>query len=113
MLARVVKCQSKSGRIDQLGDKLSNDVLPMLQMQPGFVDFLALSDKTDPTKLLCISFWTSGEDAEGYHRRHYYAIADALKAVVESPPTLETFVVSVSTVASHCDRQSCLSIQPR
>jgi quinol monooxygenase YgiN len=98
MFARVVKCQSKSGRIDQLGDTLCNDVLPMLQKQPGFVDFLALYDKTDPEKLLCISFWTSREDAEGYHRRHYDAIADTLRAVVKSPPTLETFGVSVSTV---------------
>jgi hypothetical protein len=40
MFARVVGCRSKAGRSDQVGNKLDNEVLPILQKQPGFVDFL-------------------------------------------------------------------------
>jgi hypothetical protein len=40
MFARVVECHSKVGRSEQVGNKLENDVLPILQKQPGFVDFL-------------------------------------------------------------------------
>ena len=97
MLARVVECQSKVGRSEQVGDRLENDVLPILQKQPGFVDFLTLSDKITPERLMCISFWTSREDSDEYHRQHYDTITDILMPVLESPPTLETFAVNAST----------------
>ncbi len=79
------------------GNTLENEVLPILQKQPGFVDFLTLSGKTNPERLVCISFWTSQQDAEGYHRQHYDTITDMLKRVLESPPMLEIFAVNVST----------------
>jgi heme-degrading monooxygenase HmoA len=97
MFARIVECQSKAGRSEQVGNKLVDDVLPILQKQPGFVDFLTLSDKINRKRLLCISFWTSREDAEEYHHHHYDTITDILRTVLESPPTLETFAVSAST----------------
>lgn len=97
MFARVVECQSKAGKGEQVGHKLKNDVLPILQKQPGFIDFLALSDKTNPERMVCISFWTSREDADRYHQHHYDTINDALRPILESPPMLGTFVVDVST----------------
>jgi quinol monooxygenase YgiN len=68
IFARVVECQAKEGRGVQISTKVTNEVLPILQKQPGFVDFLALSDKTNAERLVCISFWTSREDAEEYHQ---------------------------------------------
>lgn len=97
MFARVVECQAKDGRGVLIGTRVTNDVLPILQEQPGFVDFFALSDKTNTERLLCISFWVSREDAEQYHRRHYEAIANMLMPVLVSPPTLKTITVSAST----------------
>jgi quinol monooxygenase YgiN len=97
MFARVVECHSKVGRSEQVGNKLENDVLPILQKQPGFVDFLTLSDKINSERLMCISFWTSREDAEEYHRQHYDTITELLKTILESPPRLETFAVNAST----------------
>jgi heme-degrading monooxygenase HmoA len=97
MFARVVECQAKDGMGVQISTKVSNDVLPSLQKQPGFVDFFALSDKTNAERLVCISFWTSREDAEEYHRQHYETITNMLKPVLESPPTLKSFTVSAST----------------
>jgi hypothetical protein len=77
---------------------------------PGFVDFFALSDKTNAERLLCVSFWTSREgDAEEFHRYHYEMITKMLKSVLQCPPTLEIFTVGVST-AHHC--QSRLKGQP-
>jgi heme-degrading monooxygenase HmoA len=98
MFARVVECQSKDGIGMQVSAKVTNDVLPILQKQPGFVDFFALSDKTNAERLVCISFWTSREDADDRHRWHYETIANMLKAVLESPPTMKVFAVSASTV---------------
>ena len=98
MFARVVECQSKEGIGMQVSAKVTNDVLPVLQKQPGFVDFFALSDKTNAERLVCISFWTSREEVDERHRWHYETIANMLKASLESPPTLKVFAVSASTV---------------
>jgi hypothetical protein len=97
MFARVVECHSKVGRSEEVGNKLENDVLPILQKQPGFVDFLTLSDRINTERLMCISFWTLREDAEEDHRQHYYLITDMLKPVLDSPPTLKIFAVNAST----------------
>jgi heme-degrading monooxygenase HmoA len=97
MFALVEECQAKDGRGVQISAKVTNDVLPILQEQPGFVDFLALSDDTNAERLVCISFWASPEDAEEYHRQHYETITGMLKPVLESPPTLKIFTVSAST----------------
>ena len=98
MFARVLECQAKDSKGAQISTKVTNDVLPCLQKQPGFVDFFALSDTTNAERLVCVSFWTSREgDAEEYHRQHYEMITNMLKPVLESPPTLKTFTVSAST----------------
>jgi len=90
MFARVLECQAKDGRGVQISSKVTNDVLPVLQVQPGFVDFFAFSDKSNAEKLVCISFWTLG-DTEEFHRHHYETITNMLEAVLEYPPTLKTF----------------------
>lgn len=50
MFPRVVECLSIVGRSKQVGGKLENVILPILQKQPGFVDFLTLSDTTNPER---------------------------------------------------------------
>lgn len=97
MFARVVVCQSKAGRSEQVGTKLENAILPILQKVPGFVDLLTLSDKADPERLVCISFWTVREGVEKYNSQHYYTIADLLTPLLESPATQEIFEVNAST----------------
>lgn len=93
MFARVLASKGA-----QISTKVTNDVLPCLQKQPGFVDFFALSDKTNAERLVWVSFWTSREgDAEGYHRQHYEMVTSTVKPVLESPPALTTFMVSAST----------------
>ncbi len=98
MFARIVECQAKDGKGVQISTKVTNDVLPIRQEQPGFVDFFILSDRANAERLVLISFWTSREDTAEYHRRHYETIASLLKPFLESPPTLKAFAVSASTV---------------
>jgi len=97
MFARIVECQAKTGRSEEVNTKVRNEVVPILQKQPGFVDFLALSDKSAPERVMCISLWNSKEDADRYHQQHYDTITNMLKPVLESSPTLETFTVNAST----------------
>jgi len=97
MFALVEEGQAKDGRGMQISAKVTNDVLPFLQEQPGFVDFLALSDETNAERLVCIRFWASQEDAEEYHRQRHETITGMLEPVLEFPPTLKIFNVSAST----------------
>jgi hypothetical protein len=109
MFARVVECQSTIGRSEQVACKLNDDVLPILQKQPGFVHFLTPSDKTTAERLVCVRFWTSREDAEEYHRQHDGTITEFLKPILESPPAFEIFAVNAPTAHRTCGWQSSLS----
>ncbi|MGD0469167.1 MAG: sigma 54-interacting transcriptional regulator [Terriglobales bacterium] len=65
MFARSVECQAKDGSGVQISTKVANDVLPILQEQPGSVDFLALSDKTTAERLgKSVPGTLKGEDVE-------------------------------------------------
>ena len=97
MFARIVECEAKNGRTEELKDKVKNDVLSILQKQPGFVDFLVLSDKNFEQRVVCISFWNSRDDADTYHQQHYDTITDLLRPILQSAATLETFTVNAST----------------
>ena len=97
MFTRVEVCQAKSGRGEAVGNKVKDDLLPIMQRQLGFVDLVVLADKANPERLVCLSFWASREEAETYHIQHYGGISDMLKPILKSPPTLETFTVVAST----------------
>jgi quinol monooxygenase YgiN len=97
MFVRSVECQAKHGQSEEISKLVSRDVLPVLQEQPGFVDLVVMADKSDPERIVCISFWNSPEDADLYHRQHYDTIRGMLRPVLESSPTLETFTVEAST----------------
>ncbi len=42
MFTRIVECHLKPERKQEFENKLRNEVLPILQKQPGFVDLIAL-----------------------------------------------------------------------
>ena len=77
--------KSKAARTEQGCNQLKSDALPVLPKEPRFVDFLSLSDKINPERLMCIRFWTLREDAQQYRRQHDYLITDMLKPVLYSP----------------------------
>ena len=81
MFTRIVECRVKPDKRDEFNNKLRNDVLPILQKQPGFVDLIGLSSESDAERVVSVSFWKSKEDAERYHREHYQRIVDTLKLI--------------------------------
>jgi heme-degrading monooxygenase HmoA len=98
MYTRIVECHAKKGKTDVLARKLHNDVLPLLQRQPGFIDLVALTDDKDDERVVCLSFWNSKESEERYQREHYDTIVQTLGAELDGKPTLETLEVVISTV---------------
>jgi len=97
MFTRVVEIEAKTGKSEQAITKLRNEVVPVLQKQPGFIDLIALRDSDNPQRVMCLSFWNSKESATHYQREHYDSIVQMLKSVLETTPTLETLQVEIST----------------
>jgi quinol monooxygenase YgiN len=97
MFTRIVECHVKPEKREDLTHKLRNDVLPVLQKQPGFVDLIGLTSETEPERLLSISFWNNKEDAERYHREHYNRLVDMLRPMLKRDPQINTYTVDTST----------------
>jgi quinol monooxygenase YgiN len=97
MFTRIVECHVKPEKREDFTNKLRNDVLPVLQKQPGFVEVIGLTSETDPERLLSVSFWNTKEDAERYHREHYPRIVDLLRPMMKGDPKIDTFTVETST----------------
>ena len=97
MYTRIVECHVKPGKKQETTTKMNDEVLPILQKQPGFVDMIGLIDERDPERLLALSFWKTKEDAERYHREHFSHISDLLKPLLTTTPKVETYNVESST----------------
>jgi|ERR1700746_2862597 heme-degrading monooxygenase HmoA len=97
MFTRIVECHVKPEKKDEFNQKLRNDVLPILNRQPGFVDLISLVQDTDRERQLALSFWNTKEDAERYHRENYNRIVEMIKPYLKKDPKVETFNVDTST----------------
>ncbi|MGC2182479.1 MAG: antibiotic biosynthesis monooxygenase family protein [Terriglobales bacterium] len=98
MFTRLVECQPKAGKREELVDKVRSEVLAILQKQPGFVDLIALRDNTDEQRLVYLTFWNTREDADNYHGNYYDRIVSMLKPLLSASPLVETFQVDDSTI---------------
>jgi len=97
MFARIVEFRCYSGQTEELCRAVDEKVLPILKKQRGFHDAITLASKTDPERVLGISFWNSREDAESYSRQEYSIIVEMLRSFCRSDPKVETFDVESST----------------
>lgn len=97
MFTRIVECHVKPGRKQEATAKMNNEVLPILQEQPGFVDMIGLIDEHDPERLVALSFWKTKEDAERYHREHFSQVSDLLNPLLTAAPKVQTYNVETST----------------
>jgi quinol monooxygenase YgiN len=97
MFTRIVECQVRPDKRQELSNKIRTDVLPILQKQPGFVELIGLQHDSNSERLVSISFWNSREEAERYHREHFNQIVDMLKPLLKTTPKVETYNVDTST----------------
>ncbi len=97
MFTRIVECHVRPETRDEVENRIRNEVLSVLQKQPGFVDLIALESEDKAERLVAISFWNTKHDAERYHREHYPQVAEILKPYLTSDPRVETFHVGHST----------------
>ena len=99
MFGRVVAVNTKEGKARQLAKTIQEQILPILQSQPGFVDEIVLISDTDPDQVLALSFWESQKDAERYTHEQYPRINELISHLVSSAPVSRTF--NVDAFSSH------------
>ena len=98
MFARIVESTVKTEKRDEMQQRLRNEILPLLQKQPGFVDAVGLVSETDPEHIVSISFWKTREDAERHHRENFSRIQDLVKPYLKDSIKIETYNVEESTI---------------
>ena len=98
MLARVVEVGIKGGKKSAVVKILQNELLPLLQKQPGFVAYETLARDTDPNVTTSITFWHSKDDAEDcYSLPAYNTILDKLRPLLSNEVRPVLHQVEIST----------------
>jgi heme-degrading monooxygenase HmoA len=98
MFTRIVECTVKPEKKEEMTHRLRNEILPLLQKQPGFVDEVSLVSESNEQRLVAISFWRTKEDAERYHRETFPRVLDIIKPALQSQPKVETYNVEDSSI---------------
>lgn len=97
MFTRIVDCTVKPEKREDFKQRMTNEVLPLLQKQPGFVDVITLTSDTEPNHVVAISFWKTKNEAERYHRENYSRIMKILEPALQNEPQVRTYNVEQST----------------
>ncbi|HEU4414526.1 MAG TPA: antibiotic biosynthesis monooxygenase [Candidatus Angelobacter sp.] len=98
MFTRIVEVTSKAGKARELSRSVSDKVLSILKIQPGFIDEITLISEDDPNRIVAISFWKTKENAEAYQREQYARVTETIRNLIEGVPQVRTFEVDHSTV---------------
>lgn len=97
MFARLVEATAQPGKRDEINTIATNDLLPVLKKQPGFLDSIGLSSDTTLNEGAGLSLWNSKNDAEVFYKSaEYTKILDRIKPLV-ADMKVRTFTVENST----------------
>jgi heme-degrading monooxygenase HmoA len=96
MFTRVVEIHSKPGKSRDLASTITEQILPILKNQPGFIDEIILISDVEPNRILAQSFWDTREDADRYNREQYAEVSEILQPLIDKAPMVQTFTVQYS-----------------
>ncbi len=97
MISRIVTCNVRPEKVDELRTTLNQKLLPRIQRQPGFVDIIEALDTTTGT-FVCNTFWNTRQDLVKYENTLFPEVAQTLTPLVENEPTIQTLNVENSTI---------------
>jgi heme-degrading monooxygenase HmoA len=100
MFARIVEFIPKLEKKDEFAKALRNEVVPILNKQPGFLEILPFVPENNTEKMISISLWAEKRDAERYEREVYPKVEGILKPYLTTPVTCKHYTVETS-VSNH------------
>ena len=98
MLARVVEVTIKGGKKHDVINIVLNELVSLLEKQPGFVAHETMSRQNDPNYALAATYWRTQEDAERcYSSPAYTNLLNKLTPLFNSDIRPVFYQVEVST----------------
>ena len=96
MFARIVEFIPKLEKKEEFVKVVRNEVLPILNKQPGFLEILPLVPENNTEKMITITLWAEKRDAERYEREVYPKVEAVLKPYLTTPVTFKHYTVETS-----------------
>jgi heme-degrading monooxygenase HmoA len=96
MFARIVEFIPTLEKKEEFVKVVRNEVLPILNKQPGFLEILPFVPETNTEKMITISLWAEKRDAERYEREVYPKVEGILKPYLPTPVTFKHYTVETS-----------------
>jgi heme-degrading monooxygenase HmoA len=100
MFARLVEFIPRLEKKEEFLKVVRNEVLPILNKQPGFLEILPFVPETQTEKMITITLWAEKQDAERYERNVYPKIAGIVKPYLTTPVTFKHYSVE-TTLCQH------------
>ena len=100
MFARIVEFIPKLEKKEELVKVIRNEVLPILNKQSGFMEFLPFFPETKTEKVMVITLWTEKKNAERYQREVFPRVEEILKPYLTTPITYKPYNVE-TTLCEH------------
>jgi hypothetical protein len=96
MFARNVSFRLKSNTHSDYTRTIENEILPLLNKQPGFKEEITLSNPASHD-VVAISLWDSKANAEVYNTNCYPEVLRKLAKMIDGTPKVQTFEAVTST----------------
>lgn len=100
MFARIVEFIPNLEKKEEFVKLVRNEVLPVLNKQPGFLEILPLKPETKTEKMIIITLWAEKRDAERYEREVYPKVEGIVKPYLTTPVTFKHYNVE-TTLCQH------------
>ena len=100
MFARIVEFIPKLEKKEEFVKVVRNEVLSILNKQPGFLEILPLEPETETEKMIIVTLWAEKRDAARYERELYPKVEGIVKPYLSTPVTFKHYNVE-TTLCQH------------
>lgn len=98
MFARLIEGTAKPGKRDEISSILTNELLPVLKKQQGFVDAIGLLSDITPNEGATLMLWRTKVDAETFYKSaEYIKIIERVTPLMMEQMSIRMFNVETST----------------
>ena len=96
MIARIVTCTVQPAKVNEFRKVLNDQVLPLVQAQPGFVENIEALDP-NTGQFSCTTLWNSRSEVEKYDNSVFPEIASQMSPMLQGNPNVQTLPVENSS----------------
>ena len=96
MYARIVEFVPNPEKKEEIVNVVRRDVLPILQRQPGFLEFLPFVPENKADHVIAITIWAEKTEGDRYERDVFPKVEAILKPYLTAPVTFKHYNVETS-----------------